>query len=258
MLGKEDWGGESPDGEYFKKAAQSLGENVVAANADKVDSQIPALIGEPSARSQVFHNAISNEKVSSTKNESTRRQRAKSTLRLVFEAEKELIIARSGDLEFIRHRLGLSARKLCQLLLVDASAWSRWIKNPKTVPPHIYRALEWYLLVQDKHPSLHPAVFLSSRFHFGKGNGALDEKKLKELYQKEIDELKKNLEELNKKIDWQRALGSGEHNSHKETQFHPKNRGSFVANLFEMIKKPQGFVMGFVFLFLGILLGLLF
>jgi len=45
--------------------------------------------------------------------------------------------------------------------MVDPSAWTRWTKKYQDAPPHIYRALEWYLLLSEKHPSLGHPFWLS-------------------------------------------------------------------------------------------------
>ncbi len=77
--------------------------------------------------------------------------RVKSSNRLRYDAEVQFLIRQNGSLEAIRHRLGLSKRKVCQLLLVDPSAWTRWTGEEKA-PPHIYRALDWYLSIMEKDP----------------------------------------------------------------------------------------------------------
>lgn len=84
------------------------------------------------------------------------KKRVKTTLRQRYEAEAEVIARKLGSLERIRLDLGLSQRKMCELLLVDPSAWTRWLKEPKKVPPHIYRSLQWYLALIDKQPEWHP------------------------------------------------------------------------------------------------------
>ncbi len=71
--------------------------------------------------------------------------RVRTANRLKYEAEVDVIKKQFGDLESIRQELGLSRRKMCQLLLVDPSAWTRWTKEG--APPYVYRALEWYLLL---------------------------------------------------------------------------------------------------------------
>jgi len=82
--------------------------------------------------------------------------RSKSSLRLKYEAERSILKAQLGGLEEIRKRLGLTQRKMTQLLLVDPSAWTRWIKDESKVPPHIYRSLQWYLNLIDKKPEWSP------------------------------------------------------------------------------------------------------
>lgn len=54
---------------------------------------------------------------------------------------------------------------MCQLLLVDPSAWTRWTRNEEKTPPHIYRALEWFLALNEKtltHPDL--ATIFQARY----------------------------------------------------------------------------------------------
>lgn len=80
--------------------------------------------------------------------------RAKSANRIRYEAEVELLKRKLGDLESIRQKVGLSQRKMCQLLFVDPSAWTRWTKGGESAPPYVYRALQWYLALNDKYPAL--------------------------------------------------------------------------------------------------------
>jgi transcriptional regulator with XRE-family HTH domain len=82
------------------------------------------------------------------------RRRVKSSLRLRYEAETHVIERKIGDLESIREKLGLSQRKMAQLLLVDPSAWTRWTKGEDAAPPHIFRMLQWYLALEEKYPAL--------------------------------------------------------------------------------------------------------
>lgn len=88
--------------------------------------------------------------------------RPKSPIRLRYEAEAQLIQKKLGSLEDIRAQLGLSQRKVCQLLLVDPSAWTRWTKGEEGAPPHIYRMLQWYLALHDKYPALDVNFWLST------------------------------------------------------------------------------------------------
>lgn len=81
--------------------------------------------------------------------------RVQSPQKMKYAAEVSLIKKNYGDLEDIRKRLGLSQRKIAQLLMVDPSAWTRWTRETKNTepPPHIYRALHWFILLQEKDPS---------------------------------------------------------------------------------------------------------
>ncbi|MGE3975229.1 MAG: hypothetical protein AB7F59_11955 [Bdellovibrionales bacterium] len=88
--------------------------------------------------------------------------RTKSSERFIFEAEGQVSKSRIGTLEEVRFQLGLSRRKMCQLLLVDPSAWTRWNKPGANAPPHIYRALEWYLLLTEKYPGMGNGFWLST------------------------------------------------------------------------------------------------
>jgi len=74
--------------------------------------------------------------------------KTKSDLREVYETRVQAIQNEIGDLETIRTRLGLSARKICQLLLVDPSAWTRW-KRGENPPPHVWQSLYWYIKSQE-------------------------------------------------------------------------------------------------------------
>ena len=86
--------------------------------------------------------------------------RSKTSLRLIYEAQTQVIQKQIGDLESVREKLGLNARKICQLLMVDPSAWNRWTRPGHTAPPHIWRALQWYMIVQEKLPGLSPQFFI--------------------------------------------------------------------------------------------------
>lgn len=107
--------------------------------------------------------------------------RSKSAHRLTFEAQVKVLKERIGDLETIRRQLGLSQRKMTQLLMVDPSAWTRWTKPGEDAPPHIYRALHWYLALNDKFPGLNPAIFLPAEA-YSRGDS-----KLQQSLQTEID-----------------------------------------------------------------------
>lgn len=117
--------------------------------------------------------------------------RSKTSLRLKYEAEVEILTKQMGDLEDVRQRLGLSRRKICQLLLVDPSAWSRWTKSGGQAPPHIYRSLHWYLALVDKHPSWHPQSLFNRNF------GGATSHQIKELRSEVEERLQKGLAQGN-------------------------------------------------------------
>lgn len=81
-----------------------------------------------------------------------RKSKSKTSTRMRYEAEVLFLKRQNGDLEQIREKLGLSRRKICQLLLVDPSAWTRWTQEGGEAPPHIYRALDWYISILEKDP----------------------------------------------------------------------------------------------------------
>lgn len=81
--------------------------------------------------------------------------KAKSSLKMQYEAEATVIQKKLGNIDQIRGDLGLSKRQLAQLLLVDPSSMTKWQKED-SVPPYIYRSLQWYLALVDKHPEWHP------------------------------------------------------------------------------------------------------
>lgn len=83
-------------------------------------------------------------------------------------AEKELIKKEIGTIEEIRQQLGLSRRKLCQLLLVDPSSWTKWTKGEQDAPAYIYRSLQWALAILDKYPETHPLALQLLREKSGK------------------------------------------------------------------------------------------
>lgn len=72
--------------------------------------------------------------------------------RLKYESESLYIRTKLGGLENVQKTLDLSGRKICQLLLVDPSCWSRWQKDESKVPPSVWKTLEWYLILREKHP----------------------------------------------------------------------------------------------------------
>lgn len=83
-------------------------------------------------------------------------------------AQKDLIKKEIGSLEDIREQLGLSRRKVCQLLLVDPSSWTKWTREGQDAPAYIYRSLQWALAILDKYPETHPLALQLLREKSGK------------------------------------------------------------------------------------------
>lgn len=145
--------------------------------------------------------------------------RSKTSLRMHYEAQVAVIQKQMGNLEDVRLRLGLSQRKMAQLLLVDPSTWTRWTKQGDLAPPHIWRALQWYLALNDKIPGLTPQYFISTHpqvFH---------EKALRELdserknRQEEIEKLTLRMDQL---IDERGDLENQLRQLKKDLNFHQK------------------------------------
>lgn len=125
-------------------------------------------------------------------------QRARSSLRQRYEAEARVIERRIGSLESIRESLGLSQRKLCQLLLVDPSAWTRWTQGHTPAPPHVWRALSWYLALQEKYPALDAAFWLNGVARASSSEAAIE---MGRAQAAEIQSLRKEVEQLRHKLN---------------------------------------------------------
>lgn len=74
------------------------------------------------------------------------------------ELTSDLIKKQIGDIEQIRLSMGLNKKRMCELLLIDPSTWTRWCTGKTPVPPLVYRSLQWGLAVMDKHPEFHPLM----------------------------------------------------------------------------------------------------
>lgn len=89
-------------------------------------------------------------------------EKARSSQRIRYDAEVSALKKRVGNLDEIRGSLGLTQRKMAQLLLVDPSAWTRWTRDGEDAPPIVYRALGWYLALEGKYPALSPDFWLKN------------------------------------------------------------------------------------------------
>lgn len=133
-----------------------------------------------------------------------KRRRAKSSLRMKYEAEVEIIQRKLGSLDQMRETLGLSQRKMCQLLLVDPSAWTRWNNGEDDAPPHIYRMLQWYLALQEKYPALDVNFWLSTVAQVRAPNEVLELRArilaLEKDYEEKTRELERALAQTNQNL----------------------------------------------------------
>ncbi len=120
--------------------------------------------------------------------------RSKTSLRMNYEAQVQVVKNQLGDLEEIRLNLGLSQRKMAQLLMIDPSSWTRWVKKGDEAPPHIWRALQWYSIIQEKIPGL------TAHYFSGNSPKVLHAESLRQIYeeritrQNELFEIKKLLQ----------------------------------------------------------------
>lgn len=134
----------------------------------------------------------------------------KSSQRMKYDAEVKMIQNRWGDLESIRRKLGLSQRKMAQLLMVDPSAWTRWVREAGEAPPHIYRSLSWFMTLQEKHPENSLYQWLA-----GVSQPSMPEKEISSLKNRLSLELKGSLEEslyanLESKLNFWRYIMIGQ------------------------------------------------
>jgi hypothetical protein len=89
-------------------------------------------------------------------------ERSKTSLKIHYEAQAAVIERQLEGLEGVRSKLGLSQRKMAQLLMVDPSAWTRWNRPGNRAPGIVWRALQWYMIIQEKIPGLTHNYFLGS------------------------------------------------------------------------------------------------
>ena len=87
---------------------------------------------------------------------SARTSKGKGTYGLAYASTVEQIKKQIGDLESIRQNLGMSRRQICQILLVNPSAWTRWTKSNEGAPPHFYRALQWLIYIHNNRQKSGP------------------------------------------------------------------------------------------------------
>lgn len=145
--------------------------------------------------------------------------RSKTSLRMNYEAQVSVIRRQTGSLESVRVELGLSQRKMAQLLMVDPSSWTRWTKQGDEAPPHIWRALQWYLALREKIPGLTPHYFTGTnpQILHQKALAELDQEREQRLQQQSILEQK-----LDVLLSEKANLESSVERFKKDLKFHRK------------------------------------
>lgn len=138
--------------------------------------------------------------------------RTKSSLRMHYDAQTIVIERQLEGLEGVRAKLGLTQRKMAQLLLIDPSAWTRWNRPGHRAPGVVWRALQWYMILQEKIPGLTPNYFLASAPSVVRAETLKDLKKeseARELLEKRLTNLDRQLSqfEIENKNLYQRLLG---------------------------------------------------
>ncbi|QLY27195.1 hypothetical protein [Bdellovibrio sp. KM01] len=145
--------------------------------------------------------------------------RSKTSLRMHYEAQVSVLRRQMGDLESIRLGLGLSQRKMSQLLMVDPSSWTRWTKQGDEAPPHVWRALQWYSILNEKIPGLTPQYFMNQ------SPQVLHQKALQELVSEKA-ERQAEMSVLSRKLDGfsveKQALNAEVAKLKKDLKFHRK------------------------------------
>ncbi|MFZ4402691.1 MAG: hypothetical protein ACOYOK_01200 [Pseudobdellovibrionaceae bacterium] len=163
----------------------------------------------------------------------------KNAIRMHYEAEVAVIKKQIGDLEDIRLKLGLSQRKICQLLLVDPSCWTRWLKKQESVPPSVWRSLQWYLALEEKIPGLNAHYFFAWNADHKKGQ---QQKQLQESLAIQNKTLQQQIKDAEEKQNafWQWRL--------QDTQMKWKNE---VLQMESRIKKHRNiFIVSILLIFI--------
>ena len=143
-------------------------------------------------------------------------EKNKSSLRMKYDAEVSVIKSKIGDLDEVRKSLGLSQRKISQLLMVDPSAWTRWTNGTTPPPASVYRALQWYLALIEKHPEWHP------HNSFLRGFSDTNATDLQTSIQRQNKQLDSRVDELETRL-----FSQLHRNTNKSAEYRP-NKGVFA------------------------------
>ena len=161
--------------------------------------------------------------------------RTKTSMRMRFEAEASVIRKEFGSIETVRNTLGLSRRKICQILFVDPSTWTRWTKDESKIPPLVYRSLQWYLALIEKKPIWHPQNFYSKV-----SEKAIDFNRI-EILEKKL----KSLNEVIKSLQQTRGLNAT--NTHSTKFVEKKSIRLTLKKLYLLIASIAFIFLTFIF-----------
>lgn len=102
-----------------------------------------------------------------------------------YRLEVDFLREKIGPLEEVRAQLGLSQRKMSELLLVDPASWSRWVKKG-AAPGYIYKSLQWFLALRERHPEVATFAWLQTQ----------SDEKNSHYLEHEIQQLKAQIQDL--------------------------------------------------------------
>jgi hypothetical protein len=171
--------------------------------------------------------------------------RKKTEIRMHFDGEVEIIKKQIGTLEEVRIKLDLSARKMCQLLMVDPSAWNRWTTGVTPPPPHIYRALQWYMMLNDKLPGVDPRFFLPKKSFF-RSPGAVESLSKNEDLKNEPLKKATETKEINEKISEQLMMTQYYQTQSKNYEIEVKSL-KIQLNTFQKLLTMTSITLGLLF-----------
>lgn len=144
----------------------------------------------------------------------------KLNLREQYELERDRLVHEFGGLEDMRMTIGLNRRRLCRLLLVDPSAWTRWCRDG--APPHIYRALAWLIELRNLRPSVVQPNDLSSRIDVVQAST-----------QEKLKDIERQMEQLERKLTLTQVVYS------RAQQFPQRPKPSRRKRKAKSIRKPH-------------------
>lgn len=134
--------------------------------------------------------------------EAPQASKVRTGLSMKYEAQVSVIRGQIGEISEIKQKLDINSRGLAQLLLVDPSAVTRWTRDGASAPPMVYRALQWYLALQEKVPGLTPQYFVGRDGRVDVAKTRLESEALEHRFRSEVEQLRRTLEKERKKLRW--------------------------------------------------------